>query len=302
MEFLEIFELIIEDEIKTKAVKLKPDYLTPGVLLNLKNILHQFRYKFKKESVLFSHTMKILTTLNISLELGIPLVKDDLGDLLDEENPEGFCIASLFGLPCKYLIELCQMYLDKMKDESFYKKTDGIMSTIGFLINKLTSPDVIEWKRNEEGNMPMILILVKERISCKRLCDILKKCLAFKGYNLSVVAIVGHGSGNDFGMKIKAQENTLKELKDRKHQVIIGTSVVEEGIDLPECQLVISMKPPSNVTALLQMRGRARVRNGVFLIVCEKNEDKEKINVLLRQENIMEKATQEVVRKYKKCF
>jgi len=70
--------------------------------------------------------------------------------------------------------------------------------------------------------------------------------------------------------------NQLKEVltKFRLGQVniLIATNVVEEGLDVSECNLVICMNEMLNVKAFIQMKGRARQTNSKFIFLCANEE------------------------------
>lgn len=52
-------------------------------------------------------------------------------------------------------------------------------------------------------------------------------------------------------------------------QVLVTTDACSEGIDVPECNLVISMDKIKNSRSLIHTRGRARAKGGKFVIMCE---------------------------------
>ena len=79
--------------------------------------------------------------------------------------------------------------------------------------------------------------------------------------------------------------------------MIIATSVAEEGVDWPECELVVSLYPPSTLTALVQMRGRARKKNSKFVVLCSSQEEGQKIEDLKQRENNMIVASEYLFQK-----
>ena len=50
--------------------------------------------------------------------------------------------------------------------------------------------------------------------------------------------------------------------------MLIATNVIEEGLDVSECNLVICLNELLNVKAFIQMKGRARKRDSKFIFLC----------------------------------
>ena len=57
------------------------------------------------------------------------------------------------------------------------------------------------------------------------------------------------------GMTKNDQDEILKLFKTGEHKIIIATSVVEEGIDIQTCNLVIKYDHVTNEIAMVQGRG-----------------------------------------------
>ena len=57
--------------------------------------------------------------------------------------------------------------------------------------------------------------------------------------------------------------------------VLISTSVVEEGIDVPSCNLVVKYDFPQTFRSYIQSKGRARKRGSLYILMVEDG-DKEK--------------------------
>ncbi|KAL6308377.1 P-loop containing nucleoside triphosphate hydrolase protein [Sparassis latifolia] len=66
-----------------------------------------------------------------------------------------------------------------------------------------------------------------------------------------------------------SQSETLRDFKIGDKNLIVSTSVAEEGIDIQACGSVIRFDPPPNVVAWAQSRGRARRRRSSFIMMFE---------------------------------
>ena len=52
-------------------------------------------------------------------------------------------------------------------------------------------------------------------------------------------------------MSISRQNSAIERFRKGESNVLIATSVVEEGFDVPECNLVIRLDAPSTAIALV---------------------------------------------------
>jgi len=78
-------------------------------------------------------------------------------------------------------------------------------------------------------------------------------------------------------LDLKAQSQTLVEFRARKKNLIVATDVLEEGIDITACNLVICFDPPPNLKSFIQRRGRARQEKSQFAMMFPVNEGVDKI-------------------------
>ena len=113
------------------------------------------------------------------------------------------------------------------------------------------------------------IIFVEQRATAVCLCQVIS--------NLSYLPhvrcgfIVGHTGkgGTSSGMNAKKQQNVLSQFRSGKLNLLVATSVVEEGLDVPKCNLVVRYDFPKTFQSYVQSKGRARARNSKYLlIVC----------------------------------
>ena len=97
------------------------------------------------------------------------------------------------------------------------------------------------------------------------------------------------GSG---GLTAKQQLSRLSEFRSGDANVLVATSVGEEGLDIPSADLVIFYEPVSSEIRTIQRRGRTgRRRQGeVVVLVAEGTRDERAKDSAKRKEEYMQKA------------
>lgn len=67
----------------------------------------------------------------------------------------------------------------------------------------------------------------------------------------------------------QSHEDTLADFRIGEKNVIVSTSVAEEGLDIQACCSVIRWDPPPNMASWAQSRGRARKKRSTFTVMFE---------------------------------
>lgn len=73
-------------------------------------------------------------------------------------------------------------------------------------------------------------------------------------------------------LSAKHEASAVESLRSGKKNLIICTSVCEEGIDISACNLVICFEAPPNLKSFIQRRGRARAMASKFIIMQASDE------------------------------
>lgn len=104
--------------------------------------------------------------------------------------------------------------------------------------------------------------------------DIIHKKCVEKGINS--VKFYGQGSRNgEKGLTQKEQREVIKSFKIGTYDVLISTSVAEEGIDIPAVDLVIMYEPVPSEIRMIQRRGRTGRKDSgrMMVLIAKKTRD-----------------------------
>ena len=102
--------------------------------------------------------------------------------------------------------------------------------------------------------------------------------------------VIGHGTSarvnysRNTEMNFKKQEEVLRKFRNdkkrHKFNVLVATSVVEEGLDIPKCNVVCRFDFPKNYCSYVQSKGRARAKGSRYYMLVDEKEQVEKKNEL----------------------
>ena len=92
--------------------------------------------------------------------------------------------------------------------------------------------------------------------------------------------VMGHGlDANiklaDGFMRSKEQNKILGSFKRGDFHILVATSVVEEGLDVCQCNLVVRFDGIKNYREYAQSKGRACAKDSKFIIMAESSEERD---------------------------
>uniref|UniRef100_A0A673W7N4 RNA helicase n=1 Tax=Salmo trutta TaxID=8032 RepID=A0A673W7N4_SALTR len=148
-----------------------------------------------------------------------------------------------------------------------------------------------QYRQNDETKS---VLFVRTRALADALKSWIEESDSLKFLKPGVLIGRGHKSSQLTGtrMTLNSKKGVLDSFKsfDNQSKILIATSVADEGIDIPQCNLVLMYEYVGNVVKMVQVRGRGRAQGSKCILVSDKKDriDKEKHN--MEKEKIVEKA------------
>ncbi|XP_050534312.1 endoribonuclease Dicer-like isoform X2 [Daktulosphaira vitifoliae] len=178
----------------------------------------------------------------------------------------------IFSLVLSELVIIRKLFSDYIKKHS--KSTEGSLALIENSSPKLLK--LISFLKNVKRD-DSCLIFVDRRSTAKLLYHFIKE-LKLRNFNFKNVEcdfIVGARGlafsplSNEAMYLKKQNQNIVKSFHKNDINVLITSEVLEEGIDIPECNYVIRYDLPKNFPSYIQSKGRARSKNSKFIVMTQ---------------------------------
>jgi len=129
-----------------------------------------------------------------------------------------------------------------------------------------------------------VIVFTESRDTAEVLTD-------FLGNHFDTRRFVGQGDkdGSD-GMTQTEQQETLDAFRDGEFEVLVSTSVAEEGLDVPEVDLVLFYEPVPTAIRSIQRKGRTgrQTEGKVVVLMAEDTRDEAYFWIARRKESEME--------------
>ncbi|KAM7081937.1 ATP-dependent RNA helicase DHX58 [Ciconia maguari] len=140
------------------------------------------------------------------------------------------------------------------------------------------------------------IIFTKTRQSAYSLLSWLQDTATLCGQHIRAAVLTGAGYSNQARhMTQHEQQDVIKLFREGTVNLLFSTSVAEEGLDIPECNIVVRYGLMTNEIAMVQARGRARAENSVYSVLAKAN-SREVSRELLNEDlvDLMERAIRAV--------
>ncbi|KAL4232265.1 Caspase recruitment domain [Mactra antiquata] len=211
---------------------------------------------------------RYLNTFNSALEINKLLrAKDIIKFLAQKHQPDGIHRDKHTEVEKT----LYQKLLDVQKELT--KKGKDIENP-----NVRTLSNTLRKMLESKGDDSRALVFVKARATCRALAEFLDKDLGQQGYRTSPLYGKENRGGDD-GMTESVQTDILEKFREGFYKVIVCTSVGNEGIDVPQCNIVLSYEYSGDEITKIQMKGRARQKDAVVTLMAdEKLLEQDRIN------------------------
>ncbi|XP_010738101.3 ATP-dependent RNA helicase DHX58 [Larimichthys crocea] len=113
------------------------------------------------------------------------------------------------------------------------------------------------------------ILFSKTRKSTRCLHDWVLNNKDLQKAGIKAAVLTGAGNGISY-MTQSEQADTIRNFRKGTLNLLISTSVAEEGLDIPECNLVVRYGLLTNEIAQQQASGRARARDSQYSVVAQK--------------------------------
>lgn len=153
----------------------------------------------------------------------------------------------------------------------------------GFEHPKLAKLREIVRKQFEEKPDSKIIIFANYRNMVREIVSVL-----FEIPNAKPVEFMGQREG----LTQKEQKKRISEFKEGKYNILVTTSVGEEGIDIPEMELAIFYEPVPSEIRSIQRRGRVgRTKVGkIMILITKRTRDEAHYWTAHRKERLMKRT------------
>ena len=264
-------------------VPFPPEFLEIKVLL--KRIFDSLADKLKKMNLLFGPTNKI-TLLKLQAQLAAKAGPGNWQAMVGMSlTAQAIKISHAMELLETQTLSGLKEYLLGLKKQAEEKKSKGVQTLVNStdfqaaflsltqLLDKgIEHPKVEELAVISENEFKLnpkakIIIFTQFRETASRIAERLSKLPEARPS-----IFIGQAKKNNLGMNQKTQKSVIEQFKTGEINILIATSIGEEGLDIPEVSAVIFYEPIPSAIRKIQRSGRtARLAPGKIILLITKD-------------------------------
>ncbi len=233
-----------------------PDRISRKKLIEVRNKIQKELHSSNKSSLynavsVVASAIKLDHAIDQAETQGLESLKEYLDKLKNEADSRGGSKASkrLMNAP-----EMQDVLVKLKKIDKEHPKTEKVK-------------EIIE---EQFENFPdsRVIVFTNYRNTSQKVKEILEQIDGVKP-----VRFIGQtDKKGDKGLKQKDQVKTIEKFEEGEYNVLVATSVGEEGLDIPATDLVVFYEPVPSEIRTIQRRGRtARKRKGKVIILITKD-------------------------------
>ena len=262
-EFLEI-KMLLEEIYSEKIKQLKERKLIFGPTNKIQILKLQSRLMQELKNSKDGNKMQGVSLCAQALKISHAI------DLIETQTLTSF-IEYIKGL-FKQASEKQSRAVQQITKDQRFTKAYSLSLTISKEHPKLEELKKQITSKISENPTSKIIIFAQFRETVNKINQELNKIPNIKSEIFVGQAIKQNSYGESTGLKQKEQKQIIEDFKEGKLNVLISTSIGEEGLDIPEVSMVIFYEPVPSAIRKIQRAGRtARLNPGELKILITKN-------------------------------
>ncbi|XP_028013065.2 ATP-dependent RNA helicase DHX58 [Eptesicus fuscus] len=150
-----------------------------------------------------------------------------------------------------------------------HKNELALLATRGPENPKLEMLEQILQNQFGSPGSPRGIIFTRTRQSAHSLLLWLQQQPGLQAVDIRAELLIGAGnSSQSTHMTQKEQQEVIRKFRDGTLNLLVATSVAEEGLDIPQCNVIVRYGLLTNEISMVQARGRARADQSVYSFVA----------------------------------
>jgi len=160
----------------------------------------------------------------------------------------------------------------KLTTDPLFTKAFSLTASLNKEHPKLSYLQSLVREEIKKDSSAKIIIFAQFRETVRKISETLNEIEKIQADNFVGQAVRNHGKGKSTGLKQKEQKEMIERFKKGELNVLVATSIAEEGLDIPEVKQVIFYEPVPSAIRKIQRAGRtARLAPGALKILVTKN-------------------------------